>query len=89
MQKLLLHFGRMLLCGNASPVGPELLVLRESGNLHFEVKFTDFYMFTKKFEFVSTKANLLNFFVKSAFSISALHSCALDPRLFLYLLVLY
>ena len=44
------QFCEVLLCENASPLGPELLILRESGNLHFQVKFTDFCMLTKNIQ---------------------------------------
>ena len=88
--KLVLSFGRMLLCENVSPVGSKLLILRKSGNPHFGVKFSDFYMLATKSNLaVSTKENILNVFVKSAFNIGIPHSHILVSWLFLYILSLY
>lgn len=89
--KLVLSFGRKLLCENASPeMGPELLILRKSGYPHFWVKFSEFYMLaTKPNLTVSTKENMLNIFVTSALNIDVLHSHILVSWLFLYILSLY
>lgn len=81
--KLLLSFGRMLLCENASPGGPELLTLRESGNSHFQVKFLMLNVGHR------IKENMLNLFVKSTLNIGVPHSCVLAPWLSLYILSLY
>lgn len=67
----------MLLCKNASPVDPELLILRGSRNFYFLVKYTDFYMLKILHLAMSIKANMLNFFVKFALNISAPFSCML------------
>lgn len=81
--KLLLSFGRMFLGENASPGGPELLTLRESGNSHFQMKFLTLNVGHR------IKENMLNLFVKSTLNIGVPHSCVLAPWLSLYILSLY
>lgn len=81
-----LSFGIMLLCENASPVGPKLLILRKSQKPHFGVKFSDFYMLATISNLaVSTKENMLNEWIY-ALNIGIPHSHILVSWLFLYIL---
>lgn len=84
--KLVLSFGIMLLCENASPVGPKLLILRKSQKPHFGVKFSDFYMLATKSNLAaSTKENMLNEWIY-ALNTSIPHGLILVTWLFLYIL---